>query len=96
MLVVTVNTTWIGNTVCPGVLAVPMYAWPGLVVQVAYFGRSGQEKSIDPTQPPRELMVKVVVPGALAVTLMVVLDAATEKVEGSAGCETLIVELASQ
>ena len=94
-MVVTVNTTWVGNNVFPGVLGL-MVAWPGLVVHVAYLGRSGQEKLIDPHQPPRELMVKTVVPGVLAVELMVVLDAVTEKVEGSAGREPLIVELASQ
>ena len=54
-----------------------MLATPGLVVQVAYLGRSGQEKLMAPDQPPRELIVRVVVPGALAVELMVVLDAAT-------------------
>lgn len=92
---VTVNTTWVGSSVCPGVRE-PMLAWPGLVVHVAYLGRSGQEKLMDPVQPPRGLMVRTVVPGALAVELMVVLDAATEKVEGSAGREPVIVELASQ
>ena len=69
-----------------------MLTWPGLVVHVAYWGRSGQENSMDPIQPPRELMVSVVVPGTLAVALMVVLDAATVKVAGSLGAEVVIEE----
>jgi hypothetical protein len=41
-------------------------------------------------------MVKTVVPGALAEEVMLVLDAVTVKVEGSAGCEVVIVEEAVQ
>jgi len=62
---------------CSGVLAVVMLAWPGLVVHVAYLGRSGQENATAPIQPPRELMVRTVVPGALTEAVMLVLDAAT-------------------
>ena len=93
---VTVNTTWAGSKVAPGVLAVVMLAWPGLVVHVAYLGRSGQENATAPIQPPRELMVRTVVPGALTEAVMLVLDAATVKVEGSLGADVVIAEVAVQ
>jgi len=81
---------------CSRRTGVVMLAWPGLVVHVAYLGRSGQENATAPIQPPRELMVRTVVPGALTEAVMLVLDAATVKVEGSLGADVVIAEVAVQ
>jgi hypothetical protein len=49
-----------------------------------------------PVQPLRGLRVRVVVPGELALAVIVLLEADTAKEEGSLGLEPVIVEFASQ